>query len=81
MGEPHSEAVMEAVQERSKVAPVLIGGGIQWRGCAVRGGRRHRAVVRASVSMEAADALLYDPDPGLVPWLQHLSRRTHQVIQ
>lgn len=35
----------------------------------------------ASVSMEAADVTLYNPDLRLVPWLQHLGRRTHRVIQ
>ncbi|MCS3659762.1 heavy metal translocating P-type ATPase [Salinibacter ruber] len=35
----------------------------------------------ASVSMEAADVTLYNPDLRLVPWLQHLGCRTHRVIQ
>ena len=35
----------------------------------------------ASVSMEAADVTLYNPDLRLVPWLQRLGRRTHRVIR
>jgi len=35
----------------------------------------------ASVSMEAADVTLYNPDLRLVPWLRRLAHRTHRVIR
>ncbi|WP_103028173.1 heavy metal translocating P-type ATPase [Salinibacter altiplanensis] len=35
----------------------------------------------ASVSMEAADVTLYNPDLRLVPWLHRLGCRTHRVIR
>jgi len=35
----------------------------------------------ASVSMEAADVTLYNPDLRLVPWLRRLARRTDRVIR
>jgi P-type E1-E2 ATPase len=35
----------------------------------------------ASVSMEAAEVTLYNPDLRLVPWLHRLARRTHRIIR
>jgi heavy metal translocating P-type ATPase len=35
----------------------------------------------ASVSMEAADVTLYDPDLRLIPWLRHLAQKTRRIIR
>ncbi len=35
----------------------------------------------ASVSLEAADVTLYNPDLRLLPWLQHLSKRLSRIIR